>query len=264
MTPVVKWVGGKRRLVNTLTSMMPPKYNKLHELFCGGAALFFHLEQPNAVIADMNWHLINFYKAVRDTPEELLALSNQHENNKEYYNEIRAWEDISKSDIELAARFLYLNKTAYSGMWRVNKRNRMNVPFANYPDKNYADPTQKYIKHDTLMSASALLKDTTIHHGSYDSIIPGRHDFVYLDPPYDQTWTGYTNEVFSQQGLKDYCDRLNDIGAYFMVSNSATDFIKELYVGYEIFEIDSAQAISGRHDKAGTRDKVKEVIITNY
>jgi len=266
--PIVKWAGGKRRLVNNIKALFPEKFNNYYEPFVGGGALFFNLKPNNATIVDLNDQLINFYEQVRDNPIDLLESSDTFENTAETYTKIRSWdrEAIEHTDLEWAARFLYLNKTAYSGMWRVNKNNQMNVPFAGYKLARLEQKTEKYSTKIELLEASELLKRTNIYCASYESIIPNENDLVYLDPPYASTWTGYTKErfnSFSQEQLADFCFDLDAKGVYFILSNNHTTNILEYYEGMNIVSVKSGQSISGRHDKGEKRNKVLEVLITN-
>lgn len=271
MLPILKWTGGKRKLIENIKKYFPDKYNRYFEPFIGGGALFFNLEIENSTICDSNSELINFYKIVRDFPNELLEESDKHINDKEYYLSIREWDRldtwIEKTDLERAGRFLYLNKTAYSGMWRVNLSNQHNVPFADYKSVRLFGDFEKYIDKELLIKASNLLKTTNIIDDSYKNIQPNNNDLVYLDPPYDNTWTNYTKEGFnknSQEDLADYCFELDQENINFILSNNSTENIFNLYEGFNIIEVKSGQSISGRHDKGEKRKKATEVIIKNF
>lgn len=264
MLPLLKWTGGKRKLTSVIKQHMPTDYHRYYEPFVGGGALFFELEKPGSYISDINIELINFYEQVRDNPLELLELSDTHINDKEYYNEVRNWDRQpdwnTRSNLERAARFLYLNKTSYSGMWRVNKNNQMNVPFAGYKSARLSQATEKYVDKEHLLAASNLLKETEIQLADYDNINPEVNDLVYFDPPYDATFDGYTSKKLSQEDLRDFVDTLE---CYVLVSNSNTDTIHNLYSHYNIIYIDSKQSISGYHNKGDKRPPTKEVLISN-
>lgn len=278
MLPLLKWTGGKRKLVPKIKELMPSSYNRYFEPFVGGGALFFNLEPDGAVIADTNWQLINFYSQVAANPLYVLEESDQHLNEKEYYNEIRNWDRLPEEEqnkitnLQWAGRFLYLNKTAYSGMWRVNQKNQMNVPFANYKSARLNNKVEKYADKEHLLDASNLLRSTDILNVSYH-LIPknvknlGEQDFFYLDPPYDNTWTNYTPigfNKYSQELLADFCHDLDQMGVKFLLSNNSTPDIMDFYEGFHIIEVQSGQSILGRHGKGEKREKVTEVLIRNY
>jgi DNA adenine methylase len=269
--PFVKWVGGKRQLLKEIELKLPPSFNNYFELFLGGGAVFFHHDfksNQKCYLNDYNDELFNLYSVVKSRLPSLLDDLDKHVNEKEYFLEIRALDRIEgfkKSDvIARASRFIYLNKTAFNGMWRVNSKNQYNVPFA-----NYKNPDMK--PEIALTLASEKLKGATLSCGSYvaqkDKIKKG--DFVYLDPPYDplnktSSFTSYTNSVFGekeQSELRDFCNYVDSIGAYFMLSNSNTDFVNELYKNYYINTVSAKRNINSNGDKRGA---VLEVLVTNY
>ncbi len=266
--PLIKWVGGKRKQIQTLKELMPRLYNRYYEPFAGGGALFFNLRPKNAWISDSNSELINFYKVVRDDPYTLMHQMEKHINSKEYYSKTREMdrdEDGFKfvAPVKKAARFLYLNKSGYGGLYRVNKNGQFNVPYGKYQDP-------KYYEKEHLLACSALLSNAEISNEDFWSIkeelLPG--DFVYFDPPYiplkSDSFVGYTKEGFDMQmhyRLKELCDYIDSIGAYFMLSNSYTVATIELYTSYYIHEIEAGRCINSNTSKRG---KIKEVIVTNY
>lgn len=268
-SPPLIWVGGKRQLITELKGLMPKNYNKYIEPFFGGGALFFELKPRNAIINDYNKELINFYKVVRDNPEELINDVCKHKNEPDYYYKIRALDRDEKAfnkltSIEKASRFVYLNKTGFSGLYRVNSKGQFNVPFAGYKKPKPYNP--KNIK-----ACSELLKNTKIIKGDFENIKEkvSKGDLVYFDPPYvplnkTSNFTGYTNKGFDEDmqiRLKKLCDYTTEVGAYFMLSNSYTDFILNLYQRYNIHVVEAKRTINA---KGVTKRKVKEVIITNY
>ncbi len=269
--PIIKWVGGKRQLMDELKALMPKKYNRYIEPFIGGGALFFELKPENALINDYNKELVNLYSVVKDEPTELINDICKHKNESEYYYEIRALDrDVKKfkklTPAERASRFIYLNKTGFNGLYRVNQKGQCNVPFGRYKNPNYCDP-------DNIMACSELLKKTEIVNGDFEIIKDKikKGDFVYFDPPYapltaTASFTGYTDKGFDedmQLRLRELCDYIDSIGAYFMLSNSYCDFILELYDvdGYNIHTVKAKRNINSKGDGRG---KVKEVIVTNY
>lgn len=269
--PFIKWVGGKRQLLPEIEKRFPDNFNNYFELFLGGGAVFFNhnfKENQKCYINDYNDELFNLYNVVKNKLPLLLSDLNKHVNEKDYFLEIRALDrkdNFKKSDpVVRASRFIYLNRTAFNGMWRVNSKNQYNVPFANYKNPDLR-PEQ------ALTLASAKLQNTTISCGSYlkqkDKIKKG--DFVYLDPPYDplnktSSFTSYTDSVFGdkeQIELRDFCNYINSIGAYFMLSNSNTAFINNLYKNYNIDTVSAKRNINSKGDKRGA---VLEVLVTNY
>nr|YP_009326807.1 hypothetical protein [Caulerpa racemosa]ANJ70782.1 hypothetical protein [Caulerpa racemosa] len=269
--PIIKWVGGKRQLINELIKRMPKKYNRYFEPFIGGGALFFELKPKNAFINDYNQELTNLYTVIRDCSSELINDICKHKNEADYYYEVRALDrDVNLfkklTNIERASRFVFLNKTGFNGLYRVNSKGQYNVPFGRYKNPNYCDP-------ENIKACSDLLKNTEISNGDFDIIKHKiqKDDFVYFDPPYvpltaTSSFTGYTDKGFDEDmqfRLRDLCDYIHNKGAYFMLSNSSADFIYELYDvdGYTIHE---AEANRNINSKGNGRGKVKEVIIINY
>lgn len=269
--PIIKWVGGKRQLIEEIKKRMPKNYNRYFEPFIGGGALFFELMPENAFINDYNLELTNLYTTVRDNPNELIDDVCNHKNESEYYYEIRALDRDKKvfsklTNIQRASRFLYMNKTGFNGLYRVNSKGECNVPFGRYKNPNYCDKKN-------LLACSKLLKNTEISNGDFDVIKSKieKGDFVYFDPPYvpltaTSSFTGYTDKGFDEDmqfRLRDLCDYIHDKGAYFMLSNSSAKFVYELYDvdGYFIHEVKASRNINSKGDGRG---KVKELIITNY
>lgn len=269
--PIIKWVGGKRQLINDLKELMPKKYNRYFEPFIGGGALFFELKPKDAFINDYNSELTNLYSIVRDNPQGLIDHVCKHKNESDYYYSIRALDRDIKTyskltDIERASRFIYLNKTGFNGLYRVNSQGQCNVPFGRYENPNYCDPKN-------IEECSSLLQNTEISNGDFD-IIRGKvqkGDLVYLDPPYvplnaTSSFTGYTDKGFDedmQLRLRELCDHIDSVGAFFMLSNSYTDYILELYdvKGYTVHTVKASRSINS---KASGRGKIKEVVVTNY
>ena len=271
--PIVKWVGGKSRLLPTLRPMMPSDVSDYVEAFAGGLAVLFALEPKVAWINDNNSELVNLYEVVRDSPDELIQALEAHkqEDSKSHFYEVRGLDrDVSAfaglSAVERAARFVYLNKTAYNGLWRVNRHGQMNAPYGRY--KRPAIVNERGIRAVSAFFADRSVTFTT---GDFtvtlDNVRPG--SFVYLDPPYDPisetaAYTGYTPCGFGrvdQERLRAYCDEITSRGASFMLSNSDTPFINELYDGYRIEKVKAPRAISCKGDG---RKAVTEVVVMNY
>ncbi len=266
--PIVKWVGGKRQLMFELLKNMPKSYNRYFEPFIGGGALFFELYPNKAYISDTNEELINLYQVVRDNVYELINDLNKHEVSKEYFLKIRNLDRTSKykklSNVEKASRVIYLNRTCFNGLYRVNSQGQFNVPFGNYKNPRIIDA-------DNLLNCSNLLKKTEIKCADFSEILnkAQKGDFVYFDPPYvplneTSSFTSYTKDGFDidmQFKLRDVCDELDSMGVKFMLSNSDTKLVNELYANYEIKKVFASRAINANADGRG---KITEVLVRNY
>lgn len=271
IAPVLKWAGGKRQLLDTLIPLVPKDYSVYCEPFVGGGALFFALQPQSACINDVNHELIRVYTVIKNDVDALIEQLKQFQNNKDQFYEIRSW-DRNKdkynhlSDIEKAARIIYLNKTCFNGLFRVNASGEFNVPFGNYANPNI-------VNEPVLRAISFYFNNSEIVFNAVDyaEILKNLPDnaFVYLDPPYDPVsvtanFTSYTKDGFSrdeQIKLRKCCDELNERGIKFMLSNSATDFICDQYSKYNI-EIISAKRLVGAD--ASKRGRIQEVIVRNY
>lgn len=266
--PIVKWVGGKRQLMFELIKNMPKSYNRYFEPFIGGGALFFELQPEQAYISDMNEELINLYSVVRNNVYELIKDLSKHEVSKEYFLEIRNIDRTEQytelSDVERASRFIYLNRTCFNGMYRVNSQGQFNVPFGHYKNPRIIDK-------NNLLNCSELLKKTEIKCADFSEILTKvkKDDFVYFDPPYvplneTSSFTSYTKDGFDidmQFKLRDVCDELATMGVKFMLSNSDTKLVNELYANYEIKKVFASRQINANADGRG---KITEVLVRNY
>ena len=270
VTPVLKWVGGKRQLITQITELLPSRYATYYEPFIGGGAVFFHLQRKKVVINDFNSELVNVYKTIQSDVEALIEDLKKHKNESDYFYEMRA---LDRSDtfseltnIEKASRVLYLNKTCFNGLYRVNRSGEFNTPFGRYKNPNIVNEITLRAVHEYLKT-----NDITILNQDFASIFDNikKNDFVYLDPPYDpvsksSNFTGYNQGGFStddQIRLRELCDRLNKKGVKFLLSNSATDFIKEQYKNYQINIVQATRSINSNAKKRGAVD---EVLIRNY
>ena len=266
--PIVKWVGGKRQLMYELEINMPKTYNRYFEPFIGGGALFFYLQPDNAYISDMNEELINLYQVVRDNVDELITDLQKHDISKEYFMEIRNIDRTEEyqnwSNIQKASRFIYLNRTCFNGMYRVNSKGEFNVPFGHYKNPRILD-------ENNLINCSNLLQRTEIKHADFSEIMKKvkKGDFVYFDPPYvplseTSSFTSYTKDGFDmdmQLSLRDVCDELDSMGVKFLLSNSDTQFVNELYENYNIKKVFASRQINANADGRG---KITEVLVRNY
>lgn len=266
--PIVKWAGGKRQLMYELLKNMPQNYNRYFEPFIGGGALFFELQPDNAYISDMNEELINLYQVVRDNVDELITDLQKHDISKEYFMEIRNIDRMEEyqnwSDVKKASRFIYLNRTCFNGMYRVNSKGEFNVPFGHYKNPRIVD-------ENNLINCSNLLQRTEIKHADFSDILKKvkKGDFVYFDPPYvplseTSSFTSYTKDGFDidmQFKLRDVCDELDSIGVKFLLSNSDTKLVNELYENYNIKKVFASRQINANADGRG---KITEVLVRNY
>ncbi len=266
-SPVIKWVGGKTKLLPDLTSRLPSSWRRYYEPFAGGAALFWRVAPQRAVLADMNPDLIGLYTALRrDVSGVIKRLEHHrtHHSEAHYYDVRTRWNDrdIAWTSADRAATFIYLNKTCFNGLWRVNRSGAFNVPIGRYVDPPICVP-------DTLRAAHAALQETELRCGDYKTAIAdaGKGDFVYFDPPYDPVtptanFVSYTASAFGpdqQRELAETAQKLVAKGARVMLSNSDTPFIRSLYKGMRIDRVMCARAINSNASKRGD---VAEVIVT--
>lgn len=269
--PIIKWTGGKRRLLKEIKKYIPEEYNDYYEPFFGGGALFFDLELKNKkiVINDINKDLINFYIQVRDNPTEVINGFNEVLPTlvkKEKYEEIRKqFNDKIKNeeyDIELACLFLLLNVSAFNGLYRKNKNNEFNTSYAN-PDR--VRKLQRKVIEERVKEGSLLLnQNVEICNEDYSTILSRakKGDFVFIDSPYIDTFTAYSSGDFSleeQEKLADLCRELDKRGVYFLATNLDTEKTRELYDGFNLSSIDIVHTAGGGH----TFKTKQELFISN-
>lgn len=271
VAPVVKWVGGKRQLLDEITPLLPKRITSYCEPFFGGGAVLFSIQPSKAIVNDLNADLIALYEIIRDDVESLITDLKKHENTAEYFYAIRdldrdkaSYQALSK--VERASRLIYLNKTCFNGLFRVNSSGEFNSPFGNYKNPSI-------VNEPVLRAVSNYFLSGKITFCNEDFAMTlsrvGKGGFVYLDPPYDpvsytSSFTGYNKCGFDRNDqirLKQCCDDLTQRGIKFMLSNSATDFIKELYKDYNISIVHAKRAINS---KASKRGAIEEVLIRNY
>lgn len=267
-TPFLKWAGGKSQLLSQLDRFLPQQFHTYFEPFLGGGAVFFHLRPRRAVLADSNPELVNTYLAVRDNPRALMEALDQHNSNRmgeAYFYRVRDEVQVSSlTPVERAARTIFLNKTCFNGLYRVNARGKFNVPWG-----DYANP--RLYERPNLESASRLLRGKTILVADYRTALARAKfgDFAYLDPPYHplsqtSSFTSYTKEDFGdkqQAELAGTCRLLDKRGVLFALSNSSTPFILSLYDGFRIEKLKAKRAINS---KASGRGPIDELLILNY
>jgi len=268
---VLKWAGGKRQLLPTLRSLLPQEIDVYCEPFVGGGALFFDLQPKMAFINDVNEDLIRCYAVIRSDPEALIAALRQFKNREDDYYAVRNWDrDKQKyaalSDVEKAARILYLNKTCYNGLFRVNRAGEFNAPFGNYRNPGIVNATVIRAV-SAYFNVAHIRLSSTDYHEVLNALPEGA--FVYLDPPYDPVsasanFTGYSRDGFTradQLSLRSACDSLTARGVRFMLSNSATPFILQQYATYAITIVHARRAINADPAKRG---EIAEVVVRNY
>ena len=275
--PFLKWAGGKRQLLPEIVKYVPKRISKhtYYEPFIGGGALLFQLQPPKAVINDSNKELINCYKVIKDSLDELMEelSKDKYSNSETSYYEMRDLDRSTKkyaslSEVEKAARIIYLNKTCYNGLFRVNSQGQFNVPFGRYKNPNFLDDAVLIAVNKYLNSNDITLLNQDFAEAVKDA---NTGDFVYLDPPYDPvsqtaSFTGYDVNGFNrdeQERLKEEFDALHKKGCKVMLSNSCTDFIMDLYKDYQdtIIKVRATRSINSNALKRG---RVDEVLVLNY
>jgi DNA adenine methylase len=271
--PFLKWAGGKQQLLSQLDAFLPQTFQRYFEPFVGGGAVFFHLRDTERLLHevflfDNNEELINAYLVVRDAIDDLITYLaiHQRRHSRDYYYEFRALDRqvITLSDVERAARTIYLNRTCYNGLYRVNRKGQFNVPIG-----SYKNPQVLY--EDTLRSASLALQGVHIVANDFEAVLNDAQagDFFYFDPPYDPisetaSFTSYTADNFGdedQRRLACVFRQLTDMGCYCLLSNSCTPFVLDLYQGFRVETVSANRAINSN---ASGRGNIKEVVVLNY
>jgi DNA adenine methylase len=266
--PFLKWAGGKSQLLPQLVRRLPQQINRYLEPFLGGGALYFALQPRHAYLADCNHELINCFSVVQSNVEELIHELQTFRYEEEMYYAVREMDRRTEfaqlSSVKRAARFLYLNKTCFNGLYRVNSKGHFNVPFGRYTNPTIVDK-------ENLHACSNLLKSAVLAQQNFEEIveIADKDDFVYFDPPYapvseTSDFTGYVAGGFdeaAQELLLLVCLKLHRKGVRWMVSNSNAAIIQELYRGFKIEPVGAARSINS---KASKRGAVVELIIRNY
>jgi len=273
LSPVFKWGGGKRQLLDNILPLIPP-HTRYYEPFIGGAAVLLGLQPEYAVINDFNAELINVYKVIRDYPEELIGRLQEHKDNNsvDYFYEVRSWDRDPEvydalTEIEKAARTIYLNRTCFNGLYRVNKQGYFNTPCGKYKNPEIVNAERIRAIHTYLTS-----NRIDIRCGDYKDALKyiRAGAFVYFDPPYmppesgEETFTEYTVDGFGeekQKELKEVCDMLTEKGVKFMLSNSYCSFIRDLYKDYHVDTVQARRNISADGKK---RILIDEILVTNY
>lgn len=262
--PFLKWAGGKRGMLSRLTQFVPKSYRTYCEPFLGGGALFFNLSPANSVLSDLNNELITTYRVVRDNPRELISALSRHYYDKDYYYQIRAIDPKSLSSVEVAARMIYLNRSGFNGLYRVNKKGDFNVPFGRYTNPTIVDTERIMACSDSLKSA--VIENLPFQELPWDMF--GAGDFVYFDPPYipiskTSSFTAYQGGGFGeseQLELAELFRKLDSQGVTILLTNSGHESVKRLYEGFRIIEVPMLRMINSKSDK---RSAVTEYLVTN-
>jgi len=262
--PFLKWAGGKSQLLQQYSPLFPTTWRTYYEPFLGGAAVFFHLQPSAAILSDINQELINLYVVVRDRVDEVMAALRVHRNEPDYYYSVRAWKPEMLTPVQRAARIIYLNRTCYNGLYRVNRKGQFNVPFGRYGNPTICDQAG-------LRAASLVLGRADIYATDFEDALESMQagDFAYLDPPYNplsatSSFTGYAEEGFGegeQRRLASVYKRMDRRGVMLMLSNSASELVRSLYTGFRIVEVTAKRAINS---KADGRGPIPELVILNY
>jgi len=267
--PFLKWAGGKAGLIPQLNNLLPKTWANYHEPMLGGGAFFFSLKNTsNSYLSDCNPELVNVYTVVRDNLEQLIEHLKSHKHCKDYYYALRAEDRLESfknwSPIERASRFIFLNKTCFNGLYRVNSKGQFNVPFGDYKNPNFAN-------EQALSACSQKLQDCEIKLAGFKAVkeIAKKGDLVYFDPPYiplnkTSSFTSYTQDGFTLNDhleLVELIKELKNIGVYAMLSNSYTEFILGACKDLNVHLVQARRAINSKSD---SRTAINEVVVTNY
>lgn len=268
--PFLKWAGGKTNLLGQYEPLFPEWSGDYFEPFIGSGAVFFYLsarpEERNYYLSDLNREIVDAFCAVRDDVEGVIKLLAKHQqlHSKDYFYQVRGLVPQNLSALEKAARTIYLNKTCFNGLYRVNKKGEFNVPMGNYKKPSI-------LQIETLKAASRALSPADLSTGDYSVLVDKAQagDFIYLDPPYHPLsktamFTNYVAQAFGekdQMELAEVVTALSKKGCLVMESNSNTDFIKDLYKGFKIQEVWARRSINREKSKRGA---ITELVVTNF
>lgn len=259
----LRWVGSKKNILDDLLQHLPSDFYDLNycEPFIGGGTLFFATQNKNATLCDSNERLITTYKMLRDNSQELLCLLKKYQSKhcEDYFYESRdKFNDKSTDPLTIASLFIYLNKTCYNGLFRVNRKNEFNTPV----DKN--KKVKSIVEEKNFLSCSKALQNINLICRDFKDTVISSNTFYYFDPPYHSTTVVYSKDSFNeiqQTNLRDLCNNIHNIGGKFIVSNSNTEFIKELYKDYIQIEVSARRSLSCKPDQ---RKQYIELLIKNF
>ncbi len=267
--PCVKWVGGKKKVIDKyLDRYLPKEFNDFYEPFVGGGAMSFHLQNQKTFINDINNELITTYKIIQKKPNELIKLLDEYtsKHSEKFYYKLRS--ELPKTDLEIAARFIYLNKTCFNGIYRVNSSGIFNVPYNGVTK----DKLRLYDYENIMNMSNFFQKSVSFKNEDYLSFLehPTKGDFVFIDSPYDyeegvKGFDSYNKNSFGQKNqilLAEMIKKLDKKGVKFMATNHSTKLIKELYKSFNLIEITTDRFINS--DASNRKNGAVEVIITNY
>jgi len=261
--PFLKWAGGKRQLMPQLKRYIPEGFNEYFEPFLGGGALFFELRPQKAVLADVNQRLIRTYKGVRDSVDEVIRRLKEYPHDPAFFYRLRQADIDAGTDAEVAAWFIYLNRTGFNGLYRVNRVNRFNVPFGRYTNPTICD-------EPNLRACSRALANTDLLVTDFENATAKAkvEDFVYLDPPYvplstTSSFTSYTSGGFGapeHERLRDVARDLKKRQVSVLLSNSSSPFVRSLYSeGFQVREVAATRRVNS---KVSGRGAIAELLIT--
>lgn len=259
MHPLLKWTGGKRKLVPLLKANMPEKYGTYHEPFVGGAALLLAVQPPRACVSDLNPDLINVYREIRFNPHAVIDLLKSYPNTETFYYNMRS--SNPTSGVERAARFIYLNRTCFNGLYRVNSSGKFNVPYGKYKNPQFGfDNMLDVASYLRTHEVSFLVRD---YKQALKNTVSG--DFVYLDPPYHGTFTGYTAGQFGAEKLQELAQHVHkavDRGVKILVSNSNHPEVCEAFKKYTIIPVSIAWTVGQKGESRKRQEN--EVLIKTW
>lgn len=266
LKPFIKWAGGKRQLLPLLIEHVPKEYNRYIEPFIGGGALFLHLQPKIALINDINPEIINAFNIIKTQHLDLMKKLDKMKNNEDFFYKERKKNPANLNELERAARFIYLNKTCFNGLYRENSKGEFNVPFAHHKNPSFYDA-------DNILSMNRYIKssDITFSNLDYKEILANaqKGDFIYLDSPYyplkKTSFTKYSKNDFKDKDHEELAELFKELdkkGCFILMSNSNSQFIKDLYSDFTILEIDARRSINSKGN-GRSKDKI-EVIIKNF
>ena len=260
--PFVKWAGGKRQLIPELLRYVPGEFSTYFEPFVGGGALFFQLRPRRAVLADINQRLIRTYKGVRNNVSDVIRLLKAYPHDERFFYELRDLDIDLGTDAEVAAWFIYLNKIGFNGLYRVNRKNRFNVPFGRHRNPTICDEA-------TLQACAIALKDAELLVADFETVVEraGPRDLVYFDPPYvpisvTSSFTSYTSTGFGLDGqvrLRDLALSLKQRGVHVLLSNSSSEIVRGLYgPEFSVAEVSATRLVNSNVSRRGA---ITELVI---